>query len=172
FRPASVTCVLWRTTHCKLLSSFNSFSPASVILVPRRSTTETGLPGRVSSLLTRPPSFSIAFTAAASSARPAVARASSPSSIPALITPCCRTMMSSPRATATRFSDPATASRVQGKRRRLAWLGLVADTSAAEGSANNLEPRQCSLEFLYPRIRDLSAVEAQILQALEFLQYL
>src|SRR5262249_30909239 len=45
-------------------------------------------------------------------------------------------------------------------------------TPAAEGSARNPEPRPCCLEFLYPRVRGLGAAEAQLLQALQFLQLL
>src|SRR5262249_16708413 len=73
-----------RTSVCKLLSSFSSFSPASVTAVPLRSTPTTGLPGRLSFTTTLPPSFSTAFTASASSARPAATWASSPSTTPAL----------------------------------------------------------------------------------------
>src|SRR5262249_36570077 len=172
FNPASVTAVLLITNLCKLFNSFSSFSPASLILVSLRSRPTTGLQGSLSSLVTRPPSFSIIFTAAASSARPATARASSPTSTAAPTAPRCRAMIFSPRATVPRFNDAATAPSVQGKRARPAWVGLVADTSAAEGSAKNLQSMQCCLEFLYPHVRDLGVSKAQGLQALEFLQLL
>src|SRR5262249_17946726 len=44
-----------------------SFSPLSVILVPLSITSTTGVPVRLASTVTRPPSFSIALTALASS---------------------------------------------------------------------------------------------------------
>src|SRR5262249_46393526 len=74
----------------------NSFRSASVTLVPARSTPTTGLPGRLSSLVTLPPSFSIIFTAAASSAQPAPARTSSPSSTAVPTATRCRIMTFSP----------------------------------------------------------------------------
>src|SRR5262249_54087478 len=45
-------------------------------------------------------------------------------------------------------------------------------TPAAEGSAINQKSRPCSLEFLYPRVRDLGAAEKERLQARDCLQVL
>src|SRR5262249_48477808 len=79
FIPVSVTLVRRRTSVCKALSSFSPFRSASVTSVLSRFTSTTGLPAISSSLVTVPPSFSIAFTVAASSARPDTARTNSPS---------------------------------------------------------------------------------------------
>jgi len=74
-------------------------------------TPTTGLPGRLASTVIRPPSFSTAFTAAASSARPATARTSSPSSIPPPIAPRCRRSGEPSRTGAARLAAPTALSR-------------------------------------------------------------
>src|SRR5262249_49033953 len=91
--PASVTLVKRRLNSSKLSNSFNTWSPASVILDFQRSTPTTGLPGSFSSTVTLPRSFSTIFTAAASSVQPGPARTNSPSTTPALTVPRCCAMM-------------------------------------------------------------------------------
>src|ERR1700687_427156 len=50
--------------------------------------------------------------------------------------------------------------------------GRAGGTPAAEGSTKDPKFRQCCLEFLYPRVRDLGAAEGKPLQALKVLQFL
>ena len=72
FSPASVTFfALRRSSVVRFLSGASSFSPASVTSVKPRNTSTTGLPGRLSSRVTTPPSFSTSAAAlsSASSAR-------------------------------------------------------------------------------------------------------
>src|SRR5262249_33841281 len=70
-------------------------------------------------------------------------------------------VIASPSATPAACSSAATAP----------WIDLVAGTPAAEGSARNLQSRQCCLEVLYSRVRDLGAGEDQDPQSLERFQF-
>src|SRR5262245_54094116 len=159
--PASVPLERPRFSYCGLLSSFSSFNPASVTLVPSRSMPTTGLPGRLASTSTRPPIFSSTFTAASSSARPGIARTSSPSSTPGPTAHRCRAM------TTTAGYDGAELPQTQPR----SLVPFLERGRAAPGAAVLLVTALATIVFLLGRFKISLAMEAllQLLLSQDFL---